>query len=639
MWSVAVVAVLLVSAGLFAVEPTASSDPVQFGETVKLGLSDETVRIADARGYEIPRVQVFYAQYPFVVGYYGVPSFVGALEWEGHGQRFGPPVTVYVTDFSGTDPTLSPDGFVNTTGSASEDWIDAETAAFAVVERDGSWAIVPFSDRTAARAFATRYDGEVRSWSGVQALSVERPDETRMTDWSAARHARANESVRNASRLLDRPTTVVVGEDAPTVQAAVEAAPPNTTVRVPAGTYEERVTISKPLTLRGAGNETHLRGPGNGSAVLVSAPRTAITSLRVSGVGDELDEGNGTDSSQWDRSVVMTYGQRAAAIEFVNASHSLVDDVEIETPSNGVTLLRSPDAVVTDTTIHGNPETNRGFMGVLAMYSPAVIQQSTIVDGRDAVYSHRSHGLVVRNNSFASARFGAHLMYTSEALLADNVVREMNTGIVVMTRPNRNVLAGNDVRDSRYGLVVAGRDSYVADNVLADNRYGLKIDSGTSRYEGNVLARNTVGVQARSVVASNRVVGNDFVDNAEDVASSYGTLRVWSGPDGGNYWDTAATVEATGAMADRSYRPTRAVDRSLNRPGAITLARAPGLLALDSLTGTVPGMRKSGVVDERPLAEPANPVLLERAEPGADRIDRQSGDTTSAVPAAGGDAE
>jgi len=183
---------------------------------------------------------------------------------------------------------------------------------------------------------------------------------------------------------------------------------------------------------------------------------------------------------------------------------------------------------------------------------------------------------------------------------------------VIMTRPTDNAVVGNDVRGSNHGVVTAGADSYVARNVLADNDVGIKVGSRTSLYERNALVDNDVGAEASSFVASNRVVRNDFVDNARAVRDGAGQLRVWSANGTGNYW--ADAVSASRGGLDRPYRPTGPADRDLRRPGALAVARSPVAVSLRALRGAVPGMRDRGVVDRSPAATPYNPDLLRRAE-------------------------
>jgi nitrous oxidase accessory protein NosD len=621
-----VVALVVVSLYVapFAVNATDTPDPVRFGETVQTGLTTETVRSAQSRGHVVPKVQAFYAQYGYVVGYYGVDSYVRTAAREGRTRRFGPPVAVYVTDFSGTDPTLAADGFLNLSGGARPAWTPAADAHFAVVPRpsdtptseDGTETtpetVVPFGDEGEARAFATAHGGEIVSWKRVlSTLDVSQATPATRVDWPARRHERANETVGAVTPMLDRPVSVVVGEDAPTVRAAVERAPPNTTVLVPPGRYEARVTVAKPLTIRGSGPETVLDAGGNGTVVAVESDGVAVASLTLAGVGTNTVDVSG-DASGWDSLVEQTYGRGDAGVAFLNTTGGLVADVRVSTPSNGLLFRDADRAVVTNVTVRGTPDEASGYMGVMAMRSSVIVQRSTFTDGLDAVYAHRADGLVVRDNRMADARFGVHLMFTSGALLADNVVREMDTGLVVMTRPARNALVGNDVRESAHGIVTAGADSYVARNVLADNDVGLKIGSRTSLYRGNVLTRNGVGVTAASYVASNRVIGNDFVGNARQARVVAGPQRVWSTDVRGNYWDTAGVGRGT-LPSGGPYSPTDPVTARLDHPGHLTLARAPAYLALRALRGAVPGMRAAGVVDESPADAPTNPERLEAA--------------------------
>jgi len=53
------------------------------------------------------------------------------------------------------------------------------------------------------------------------------------------RWAGADGRIAAAERRADRPVSVVVGEDAPTIEAVGPRRPANTTVVVPPGTYEE----------------------------------------------------------------------------------------------------------------------------------------------------------------------------------------------------------------------------------------------------------------------------------------------------------------------------------------------------------------------------------------------------------------
>ncbi|MFB6352454.1 MAG: NosD domain-containing protein [Halobacteriales archaeon] len=613
----AVFLVVLAMSGAFVVDVAAQRpSPVPFDDTVRTGLTGATTMQARAAGHAVPKAEVFYSQFRYAIGYYGVASLVDALGRPGHARQFGRPLAVYVTALDGAE--LTAEGFLTAPGG--EAWVPAEAAVFVVDSRartPGGPAVVPFADRAAARAFAERYGGEVHGWAAVRGMAFGTERTTRAS-FRAAREARtrwADRAVRDARALLARPVSVVVGEDAPTLAAAVAAAPPNTTVVVPPGTYAANLTVDKPVTVRGAGRQTHLRGDGNGSVVRVRAPRVAIADLRISGVGTtKSPESVPANESAWDYSVQLGYGYGDAGVVLDHANGSLVHDIAVETPTNGVLVRWSDRAVVDGVTVNGTAAWADGFMGVMDFASRIVVQDSTFRGGRDGVYTHRAHGTVVRDNRMTGMRFGVHEMYTSDALVANNTARETNTGLIVMTRPSGNLLVDDDVRDSRAGIYVAGSASYVAGNVVVANGIGLYLSSRRSLVERNRVAANDVGLRAASLVPTNRVVANDVVDNRRPALAILGPLRVWPG----NFWAGAPGRDRDGdGRLDRPFHPTGPVDRRVGRvPGAATLARSPAVTAIRELQGLVPGLSGTGVVDPEPLARPA------AAGPPADREGR-----------------
>lgn len=644
----AVLAVLLaflaVGSAAFAVDATAGQepDPVAFDDTVEMGMTQLDLVTAREAGYAIPRAQAFYSGYPYAVGYNGIESLVEELAREGHERQFGLPLSIYVTDYANTDVRLTDGGYLDLPGGTPTGWIDAETAHFVVdsaARTPAGPAVVAFSDRPVAEAFATAHGGRVVEWDTLRDVAFGGRTATRETMRTAVeeRDAWADRTVAATRPLLDRPVSVVVGVDAPTLQAAVDAAPPNTTVRLPAGTFEAAdVPVEKPLTIRGAGNATRLVGDRNGSVLVVSAPRVAVADLHVSGVGDRHSARPGENATgpEWDSRVELAYGHADAGIEFEEAEGSLVAGVAVETPANGVVFRDSPGSVVRDSTVRGDTPWREGFMDVLAMRSRVVVQDVTLVGGRDGVYTHRADGLVVRDSYVENVRFGVHEMYTSDALLRNNTVRDTQIGVVVMTWPEGNAAVGNDVRGSRAGVSMAGSDAYVAENVLVGNRYGLYVGAQASLYERNVVADNEVGARASTILPTNVVTGNDFVGNDRFAVSTLGPLRVWTFRGRGNYWAGAPGGDRDGdGVLDRPFHPTDPVDGRVTRAaGASTLAASPAVTTLRGLQDAVPALRPSGVVDAAPLAEPVRPKVVERATGNATTV----GGTTPAADAATG---
>ncbi|WP_338741648.1 NosD domain-containing protein [Haloplanus salilacus] len=615
--TVACVAFLLVaSVGSFVVDlGSARPDPVAYDETVKLGLSAEVEQTAEHAGASIPRVEVFYSQYEYVVGYTGVGQAIAALDDPGRERQFGYPLAVYASDYAGRSPRCVGGTLVTAT---NPDWAPVTEMRF-VIGSDarvaGDQVVVPFSSSSDAADFAADCGGRIVDWDG---LRRDPPSVTGATDVASAvddRRDAADRRTATARRLLDREVSVVVGRDAPTIRAAVRTAPPDTTVVVPPGTYAERVVVNRSITLRGEG--ATLSGGGNGTVVDVRADDVAVTGFTIRGVGNATRsaDGSGDGSGDWDAQIQRGYGGGDAGVVARNVSGVYVRNVTVHTPANGVLLRRTPGTVVEGVAVNGTAEWADGFMGVIAMNAPVVVQDSVIDGGRDGVYLHRAGGTVVRNNTFRGQRFGVHLMYTSDTLVADNVARgQVSSGLVVMTRPSGNAIVGNDVRHANGGIFVGGAHSYVADNVVADTDRGLVSYATQTTFEHNVLYGNGVGFAVSTVVPSNRVVDNDFVANDRHATAGAGALRLFTHEGRGNYWEGAYDpTPGDGPTLDRAYAPTDPIDRRLHRTdAAVTLRSAPTVRAIRSFRGTTPGFRRGSIVDTAPLARPANPATLAR---------------------------
>jgi nitrous oxidase accessory protein NosD len=614
--------VLLVAGTGFLVSPDAdrSFSPVAFDDTLTTGMTGVDVRQAESRGWSVPRAQAFYAQYEYVVGYYGMEALVEEVGAGGSGT-YGRPLAVFVTDYSGTAPELTDAGYLTLQNDVRRGWVRASEAHFVVdsqARTPAGPAVLPFGDRADAAAFTDQYGGTVVDWAAVKSRSgTERARGAVLRERIGEQHAWANRTVADTRGLRDRPVSVVVGEgDAPTLEAALEQAEANETVRLPPGIYNGSVTVTKPVTLAGAGNATVVDGNGTGSVLTVRSPRVAVTDLRVTGVGDR-DLGNasaGDNGSEWDRRVRLVYGEGDAGIRMADAHGSLVADVTVDTSANGIVLLNSSGAAVTNVTVRGAEDWGDGFMGVLAMYSRAVVQDSAFRGGRDGVYTHYSDGLVVRDNTMHGMRYGVHEMYTRDTLVANNSVRETQVGVVVMTRPQGNLLVGNDVRDSGRGLSVDGSTSIVAWNVVADNGLGISVGADRSLVTHNTVVRNEVGVRDGTLLPTNDIAENDILANGRPVEVAPGSRDTWAVGGRGNYWGPIPGRDRDGdGVIDRPYRPTDTVDGAANRSaGAATLADSPAVTVMRGFQRAVPGLRAEGAIDPAPLSRPVRPDILAR---------------------------
>lgn len=624
------------TAGAFAADPSESvPEPVRFEDAVELGLSSETDALM-AGDATLPRVQVFYSQLQYVVGYNGVGAFVDSRSDGRTERQFGYPLVAYVETFDHRDPGRTDSGLFSATGAGG--WTPVGEARYVVgsdARTPAGEVVVPFRDREAAAAFAADHGGSVVGWEAVRTRSFDVDSAATVRSLAPERWRTATERLAAAERRADRPVSVVVGEDAPTIDAAVAAAPPNTTVRVPPGTYEETVTVNRSVTIAGAGaggergdaGATRVVGNGTGSVITVRAPDAALTGMRIAGTGNETRdpeaarESRDPEGEAWDTNIQLGYGHGDAGVKAIGAPGLVVDDVAIDADASGLLLREGSHATVSELFVDGTDEWQDGFMGITGMESRVTVTDSRFEGGRDGIYLHRADGSVVRNSTFVDNRYGTHLMYTGDALVADNAFRnELFAGVTVMTRPAGNTIVGNDVRGSSAGIQASGTRTYIGHNTLVGNELGFSTSARGSLYEHNVVVDNELGARATTVVPSSRVVANDFVGNDDHAAAGAGALRVWADGDCGNYWEGANVGPHD--PGSRAYRPTSPVDAALHREaGAVTVRESPAARLLDRLRGTVPGARSGSIVDPAPATEPYHPDRVDAvtgADAGAD---------------------
>lgn len=603
------------------------TDPVDFDETVDVGIAHAELFALEDRDEPIqfPKVQAVYSQYPFVVGYFGVDRFVETTRQPGHDQQFGHAMDVHVSTFDGWSFETTDEGYPVAAGEHT--WHDAASAVYVVdsdVRTPNGETVVPFAGRAQAEAAVDTHGGEVVAWEDVLDRSYDIDDASVVADEAARTHDGADALVDRLDAMADRDHAVVV-EDGTTIQETVEAAPAGATVHVPAGTYNETLEVNTSVTLVGE-PDTRISGDDNGTVVTVTGEDVAIRSIAIDGVGDSIraddahQPGEDDEDPQWDEGIEDYYGQSDAGILVDEAAGVLIEDVAVDSPAAGVIVRDSDETAVRNLSFAGNPDPADGHMGVVVMRSTGLVEGSTMVDGRDGVYLHRAEETVVRDNEFVDNRIGVHLMYTSDAVIADNDFTGQSTaGIYVMTGPERNAVINNEVTDAAMGAYVGGSDSYVAENRFSDTAVGLRIAAVTSIIERNLLVDNTHGAVVQSLLPTNTVTANDFVDNEVHVGQSTGPLRVWTDDDRGNYWEGAVGSVDDGTL-DRPYTATDSVDAALHTvDGVRLLAHAPADLALAGVEHAVAGMQDGAVVDLAPRCDPVHADWL--ADNGYDALD------------------
>jgi nitrous oxidase accessory protein NosD len=299
------------------------------------------------------------------------------------------------------------------------------------------------------------------------------------------------------------------------VQAAVDAAQPGDTVYVMPGEYHGSVSITKTLTLRGAGaGLVTLQPAGTGTAAPAAAPATAgacaaaghgicvtgtdgraVPDVRIESLSVQGFAKNGIDASVTDRMAVR---------------HVLAKD----NGQHGISQEKSTRAVIADDQAVGNAQSGifvanvAGAEGGALDTKGTVVARNTLTGNRIGVTLRRVRAMDVENNQVSGNCGGVFVIGDENTPKAGDLDVKHNT-----VTANNKFCAATDRLPVIQGvgiLLTGTEDTRVTDNQVDDN-------VGTSPMSGGVvLYPSTVGVSnERDQVTDNMMSGNAPADVAD----------------------------------------------------------------------------------------------------------------------------
>ena len=277
------------------------------------------------------------------------------------------------------------------------------------------------------------------------------------------------------------PATIVVPDDQPTIQQAIDAAGSGDTVYVRSGTYYEHVTIGKSLTLQGEDKDTTVIDGGGGGSVIY------ITSSYVTVSGFTVTNGD---------SGVHLIGDWAI-------NHITIRDVIIT--SNNQRAFYAPHS--------------GGYH---------LIEDSIFSYNGGASYAHQFKNSIIRNCEIFGNDGGLSVAWGSGTLITNNKVHDNGGYGIWFDSMSYSIIEKNEVYNnlgSGIGVGYVGRYNTLRDNIVHHNGMGIYI---------NLL----------SGVYGNKVYHNDFIANTLQAWEKGGT-NIWDNgyPSGGNYWSDYAGVD------------------------------------------------------------------------------------------------
>ncbi|MCP1648301.1 nitrous oxide reductase family maturation protein NosD [Pseudomonas nitroreducens] len=373
---------------------------------------------------------------------------------------------------------------------------------------------------------------------------------------------------------------------------------------LPAGTYHGSFAIDHPLHLRCEPGAL-IDGQGTGSTLHVRVPGVTIENCTLRNWGHDL--------TAMDAAIFIDQAARG----------TVVRGNDLQGAGFGIWLDAVADVQILDNRIQGDPgvrSQDRGNGIHLYAVKNALVRGNQVRQTRDGVYIDTSNDSTIEANLFEDLRYGVHYMFTHNSRVIGNTTRHTRTGYALMQSRKLTVVGNRSVDDQNYGILM----NYITYSTLTGNRVeavrsgdgdGDAMIAGAegkalfiynslfNRIEDNRFESSALGIHLTAGSEDNRIAGNAFVGNRQQVKYVASRTQEWSVDGRGNYWsDYLGWDRNADGIGDVAYEPNDKVDQLMwMYPQVQLLMTSPAIELLRWVQRAFPVTRPPGVRDSFPL--------------------------------------
>jgi len=332
-------------------------------------------------------------------------------------------------------------------------------------------------------------------------------------------------------------TTIVVPDDYTTIQEAINAANFGDRICVRAGTYPEKLVVSKTVSLVGENRGTTIiDGLGSGTVVYVTASSVNISGFTIqnSGVPTVWPAESG---------IILWYSDRSTITNCIITSNG----------GHGFCFVESRYYTISNSIV-----SNNNYIGIAVGdtgSSNGVIRNNTVYSNRlSGIEAYRgSDDTIVEDNTVYNNMMGIVFGWSDHCMIRSNRLYN-NTASVLLDTTSYCTILNNSI-SYKQGIVLLGLGNYfnnILNNTVRFGEYGIGLGASAmyTTISGNVISRNEYGL----FIAYNQgypnydnyIYHNDFVDNVVNARIDEDRYsNVWDDgyPSGGNYWSDYVGVD------------------------------------------------------------------------------------------------
>lgn len=306
-----------------------------------------------------------------------------------------------------------------------------------------------------------------------------------------------------ARQVEANPATIYVPDDYSTIQAAVNASSPGTTIIVRDGIYYENVRVSTAsLTIKsknGAANCIVSASNPDDHVLYVNASWVNITGFTVE---------NATLNRNSCTGIFLYY-----------ADHCTISDNNATNNYIGIRLSHSNNNILTNNSVSDN----RLYGIRLDSSSNNVLTNSTTWDNADGIdLEDSSNNTITNNNVLSNGWDGISISGDSNenTVTNNNVLVNRERGVSnsifkhgVELGGSSNVLSENTISNSMFGIYLGGYHNIVTNNTVSNNSYsGIYLSCSSN----SILTNNTISGSLRNFA----VGGYNFSHYIQDIDTS-----------------------------------------------------------------------------------------------------------------------
>jgi hypothetical protein len=308
------------------------------------------------------------------------------------------------------------------------------------------------------------------------------------------------------------------------IQAAINAAQPGTTIRVGPGTYKEQLVISK----------NGIRIVGNRATLAAPAAFTANVCTDVAKLGPPLPTSPAADAGICIIGDVTFndydpfFGNKTVNTISRSVTGVSVSGLRISGFGVGVIIAGAERTKISKNTIGGSDS-----FATLALNSPNTTEEyNTASNGPTTIAgigmcAQHSPGLLWHENDLSGFITGLCIS-TSYATVVENRLHDNHFGIQVDPGENHITIRGNHVYDNRridpfpigiptgIGILIAGHDVLVEDNKVTGN-YADNVAIIGEPFAGGILVADSPGPPGHESTVSNVIVRDNHLSDNGDV--------------------------------------------------------------------------------------------------------------------------